>query len=101
MTCHDMEVLIISFRLAISDSPEAAAHIAVCESCGRLVRELEKGEQASRPSPEQLARSDQGEINCVVLPLAIWGSHRTFYDSRPVVPNPSAMGIDVPRCRDA
>ena len=47
-----MEVLIISSRLAMSGSPEAADHIAGCESCGRLVRELEKGEQASRP--EQL-----------------------------------------------
>ena len=59
MTCHDMEVLITSSRLAISASPEAAAHIAGCESCRRLVRELEKGEQASlasRPSPEQLDR---------------------------------------------
>lgn len=56
MTCHDMEVLIISSRLAVSGSPEAAAHIAGCESCGRLVRELEKGEQASSPSPEQLDR---------------------------------------------
>jgi hypothetical protein len=56
MTCHDMEVLITSSRSAISGSPKAAAHIAGCESCGRLVRELEKGEQASRPSPEQLDR---------------------------------------------
>lgn len=56
MTCDDMEVLIISSRSAISALPEAAAHIAGCETCGHLVRELEKGEQAGRPSPEQLDR---------------------------------------------
>jgi hypothetical protein len=56
MTCHDMEVLIISSASAISTSPEAAAHIAGCESCERLVRELEKGGQASQPSLEQLDR---------------------------------------------
>ena len=56
MTCHDMEVLIISSASAISTSPEAAAHIAGCESCARLVRELGKGRQASQPSQEQLDR---------------------------------------------
>jgi hypothetical protein len=47
MTCYDIEVLIISSASAISTSPEAAAHIAGCESCERLVRELGKGGQAS------------------------------------------------------
>jgi hypothetical protein len=56
MTCHDMEVLIISSASAISTSPEAAAHVAGCESCERLVRELGKGGQAGQPSPEQLHR---------------------------------------------
>ena len=56
MTCHDMEVLIISSATGITTSPEAAAHIAGCESCGRLFRELGKGGQASQPSPEQLDR---------------------------------------------
>jgi hypothetical protein len=56
MTCQDMEVLIISSAPAISTSREAAAHIAGCEGCGRLVRELGKAGQASQPSPEQLDR---------------------------------------------
>jgi hypothetical protein len=56
MTCHDMEVLIISSAPGVTTSPEAAAHISACESCGRLVRELGKAGPASQFSPELLDR---------------------------------------------
>jgi hypothetical protein len=56
MTCHDMEVLIISSAPGITTSLEAAAHIAGCESCRRLLRELGKAGQASQSSPELLDR---------------------------------------------
>jgi hypothetical protein len=56
MTCRDVEGVIISYASAASTSPEAALHIAGCESCGRLARAIAQVHQVHPPSPEQLER---------------------------------------------
>jgi len=60
VNCRDIDGLVISYASGETTSPEAAAHIAGCERCRRLVQAIGLTSPLSQPSPEQLKRIESG-----------------------------------------
>jgi hypothetical protein len=72
MTCRDVESWIIPYASGAAIAPEAAAHIAGCERCRRLVEALGKTRHFATPSQQQLKRIETGILADLkpVKPLA-------------------------------
>lgn len=75
MTCRDVENLIVAYVCGAPVPPEAAAHIAGCESCGRLVHALAGARDATPPSTEYVKRIEDAILPDLkpVKPLAPTG----------------------------
>jgi hypothetical protein len=76
VTCRDVESLIIPYARGAAIPPEAAAHIAGCPSCSRLVRAMANSDPLPAPTPEQLRRIEAGMLAGLkpVKPLAPTGA---------------------------
>lgn len=68
MTCRQIEESLALYAAGGAIPPEAAAHIAECESCRRLLAAMRQSDPAEPPSPDRL-RQIQAQLRANLKPV--------------------------------